>query len=55
MNLYLKGFVTKWDISIFLRFSFYKLKQYIIIIPTIDNFCFIAYVKNVDTKGNQRS
>ena len=26
----------------------------ILIIPTIDNFCFIAYVQNVDTKGNQK-
>ena len=36
------------------KFLFYKLKQLIWIIPTTYNFCFIAHVKNVHTKGNQR-
>ena len=50
----MKGFVRKWDISIFEDFLFYTLKHYILEIPTTDNFCFDAHVKNVDTRGNQR-
>ena len=49
-----EGFRDKMRHINFLRFLFYTLKHYILIIPTTDNFCFDAHVKNVDTRGNQR-
>ena len=49
-----KGFRDKLIHIHFLRFSFYKLKQLILIVPTTDNFCFIAHIKKVDTEDNQK-
>ena len=42
----MKGFATKWDMSIFLLDYFLSWNN-ILIIPIIDNFCFSIYIKNV--------
>ena len=47
-----EGFWDKMGHIHFLSFSFYKLKQKMAIIPTTDNFCAMAHIKNVDTRGN---
>ena len=48
------GFRDKMRRIHFIIFLFLKFYPYILITPTTNNFCFIALVKNVDTRGNQR-
>ena len=47
------GFRDKMRPIHFSIFLFCMLKHYILIIPTTDNFCSIAHIQNVDSRGNK--